>query len=145
MEYIERFIEKDFKEWKDSANDYVLEVAGCRQVGKTTAVRHFAEQNYKNVIYVDVVSKDNTKILERVDEYNVEESLRSYCKLKMLEQHQIDFAVYAKGGCKCGVDEQKYTLPVFLFNKFTFDKGGVVERAPLPKLTKDSFRPKSNR
>lgn len=85
MEYIERFIEKDFKEWKDSANDYVLEVAGCRQVGKTTAVRHFAEQNYKNVIYVDVVSKDNTKILERVDEYNVEESLRSYCKLKGLD------------------------------------------------------------
>ena len=46
MEYIKRFVEEDFKEWKERYSRFTLEVVGCRQVGKTTTVLHFAKENY---------------------------------------------------------------------------------------------------
>lgn len=80
MEYVERFIEKRFTEWKQSWHDsYILEVAGCRQVGKTTTVLHFARENYQNVVYVNCNIDEYLNILEKVDEYNVLGSIQDYC------------------------------------------------------------------
>ena len=79
--YIERFIEKDFHDWKDNwADSKTLLVKGCRQVGKTTSVRHFAAENYKYVIYVDVRSETDLSLLESASESNVVERLTSFCE-----------------------------------------------------------------
>lgn len=79
--YIERFIEKDFHDWKDNwADSRTLLVKGCRQVGKTTSVRHFAGENYKYVIYVDVRSETDLSILESASESNVVERLTAFCE-----------------------------------------------------------------
>lgn len=77
--YIERFIEKDFHDWKDNwADSRTLLVKGCRQVGKTTSVRHFAAENYKYVIYVDVRSETDLSLLESASESNVVERLTAF-------------------------------------------------------------------
>ena len=61
-------------DWKDNwADSKTLLVKGCRQVGKTTSVRHFAAENYKYVIYVDVRSETNLSLLESASESNVVE------------------------------------------------------------------------
>lgn len=86
MEYITRFVEKDFKEWKDQYNRFALEVTGCRQVGKTTTVLHFANENYTTVISVNVGADKYLYLLEDVDEYNVVDRLTEYC-----EYRNIDF------------------------------------------------------
>ena len=79
--YIERFIEKDFHDWKDNwADSKTLLVKGCRQVGKTTSVRHFAAENYKYVIYVDVRSETDLSLLESASESNVVERLAAFCE-----------------------------------------------------------------
>lgn len=53
----------------------------------------------------------------------------------ILEAKQIDFLVYAKGSSKSEArDGNKFTVPLFLFNKFVFDKGGRIEQELLPKI-----------
>lgn len=47
--------------WKKSSNKKALIVKGLRQVGKTTSVRAFAEENYENVVYVDFKSNHSAK------------------------------------------------------------------------------------
>lgn len=82
IEYIDRFIENDFAKWKkDIAGSKALMVKGCRQVGKTTTVKHFAERNYKYVIYIDVRSESNLLLLETASEYNVANQLAKYCEM----------------------------------------------------------------
>ncbi len=50
-----RKIEKDLKEWKDSLNikkkAFILK--GMRQIGKTTIIKEFAKNNFKNVVYIN--------------------------------------------------------------------------------------------
>lgn len=41
------------KEWKNSASRLPLVVKGARQVGKTWLVKHFGEEEYENVAYVN--------------------------------------------------------------------------------------------
>lgn len=51
MLYFKRDIEADLLNWKKNSNR-ILMLNGARQVGKTTVLKHFAEENFKNVIYV---------------------------------------------------------------------------------------------
>ena len=55
---IERDVYKDFLDWKDNS-DLVLLVEGARQVGKTYLSTKFANENFKNVIYINIA--DDTK------------------------------------------------------------------------------------
>lgn len=57
----------------------------------------------------------------------------------MLDTKKVDYAVYVKGNCSCGSEGDIYTLPIFLFNKFSFNKGGTVKRDELPRYREDSF------
>ena len=50
---IERDVYKDFLNWKNNS-DLVLLVEGARQVGKTYIVTKFANENFKNVIYINI-------------------------------------------------------------------------------------------
>lgn len=61
--YLNRFIEKDLLKWKNESNKVLL-LSGARQTGKTTVLRHFADEHFENVIYIDV-SKPLGKSLEQ--------------------------------------------------------------------------------
>ena len=50
---LERKINNILKSWKSKANRNPLVIKGCRQCGKTFSVMHFAEKNYKNVVYLN--------------------------------------------------------------------------------------------
>ena len=58
---------------------------------------------------------------------------------KMLDHKQLDYAVYARSTGKAGQDENVYTIPTFLLNKFSFDKGTAIKREPLKKI--EAFHP----
>ena len=53
-----RSIMHEFQSWKER-NHHPLIVRGLRQTGKTYAVRRFAEENYKHVVYIDLRSQHN--------------------------------------------------------------------------------------
>ena len=50
---LERKINNILKSWKSKVNRNPLVIKGCRQCGKTFSVMHFAEKNYKNVVYLN--------------------------------------------------------------------------------------------
>lgn len=52
---LERDVQNRLAEWKTKRHTTVLQVEGARQVGKTYEVRKFAYENYKQVIYVNLV------------------------------------------------------------------------------------------
>ena len=51
--YIRRKIDDFLTEWKNNPNRKPLIVKGARQIGKTESIRHFAYDNYSNVIYIN--------------------------------------------------------------------------------------------
>lgn len=50
---LERKIEQQLIQWKNTENHKPLIVKGCRQCGKTFSVLEFARKNYKNVVYLN--------------------------------------------------------------------------------------------
>lgn len=50
--YFRRSIEAELQRWKKNPGHKVLELRGSRQVGKTTTLKRFAEENYKRVVYI---------------------------------------------------------------------------------------------
>ena len=56
-----RKITDEMLAWKNTPNKKALIVKGLRQVGKTTSVRAFAQDNYENVVYVDFKSNYSAK------------------------------------------------------------------------------------
>lgn len=57
---------------------------------------------------------------------------------KMLQNHKIDYSVYARKRAKVFEEtEMITTIPVFLFNKYKFDKGPKITRIKLDKI--DTF------
>ena len=56
-----RKITDEMLAWKNTPNKKALIVKGLRQVGKTTSVRAFAQDNYENVVYVNLKSNYSAK------------------------------------------------------------------------------------
>ncbi|MDO4812500.1 MAG: ATP-binding protein [Eubacteriales bacterium] len=50
---LQRKMEKTLLDWKNTPDHRPLIVKGCRQCGKTYSVRHFGEENYESVIYLN--------------------------------------------------------------------------------------------
>ena len=50
--YLKRKIDRVLTDWNDEEKRLPLIIRGPRQVGKTTAVRHFAASHYESVIEV---------------------------------------------------------------------------------------------
>ncbi len=48
-----RKIEDVLLRWKETPNHKPLVIKGCRQCGKTSSVKAFAQQHYKHVVYMD--------------------------------------------------------------------------------------------
>lgn len=53
-----RDIEMVLKSWKEKDSNFILQVDGARQIGKTTEILKFAYSNYGYVIYVNLVNDD---------------------------------------------------------------------------------------
>ncbi|MEI3336122.1 MAG: AAA family ATPase [Clostridium sp.] len=66
--YIERHVYKDFLDWKDNS-DLVLLVEGARQVGKTYLATKFANENFKNVIYINIADDTGKVFIDILNKY----------------------------------------------------------------------------
>lgn len=54
---LKRKIEDTLNQWKNATGHKPLVIMGIRQCGKTFIVQHFAEANYKTVIYVNFIKQ----------------------------------------------------------------------------------------
>lgn len=61
MERLTRKIDKFLLDWKNTDNRLPLIVKGARQVGKTEAIRHFAQNKYKSVVEINFVLQKQYK------------------------------------------------------------------------------------
>ena len=60
--YLKRKIYKKLLSWKEES-DLTLEVTGPRQVGKTYIIRKFAEENFANVVYINMLEASGQEFL----------------------------------------------------------------------------------
>jgi len=68
--YLKRKIDSYLMTWKHDANRKPLIIKGCRQIGKTASVRHFAEAaGYESFIEINFLSEEKYKQII-VDGYN---------------------------------------------------------------------------
>ena len=58
---MKRFFEKDLQGWKEAKSRKPLVVYGARQVGKTTTIRKFAQDNYSSAIEINFVERPDLK------------------------------------------------------------------------------------
>ncbi|MGL5085853.1 MAG: ATP-binding protein [Clostridium sp.] len=67
MEYgiidLKRQVYDDLLEWKKSHSNKVLLVEGARQVGKTYLVKKFANENYGDIIYINLLEESGEDLL----------------------------------------------------------------------------------
>lgn len=61
MERLTRKIDTFLMDWKQSADRLPLVVKGARQVGKTEAIRHFANRQYQSVVEINFVLQKQYK------------------------------------------------------------------------------------
>ncbi len=54
---LKRKIEQTLLEWKGSAHKTPLVIKGCRQCGKTSSVRDFAQKHYEHVVYLNFLER----------------------------------------------------------------------------------------
>src|SRR3989344_3924739 len=62
-----RNIENELKAWKTSSIRKPLILPGARQVGKTSVVRKFAEENFDNLIEINLEQSAQKRFLEGAD------------------------------------------------------------------------------
>jgi len=86
---LKRKVIQQLTEWKNTPGKKPLVIKGCRQCGKTFAVRTFAKDNYKNVVYLNFI--ENTDLSVAFDgQMNVDEivlNISSIVKDVIFEPH----------------------------------------------------------
>ncbi len=74
--YLKRKIDSFLTNWNEDKDRMPLIVKGARQIGKTESILHFANNNYKNVIYINFVfDKKYQVILD--DGYDAEDVVKN--------------------------------------------------------------------
>ncbi len=64
--YLKRKIDNALIAWKNNPAHKPLIVKGARQIGKTESILHFANANYKNVVYINLaLDKKYSTIVRR--------------------------------------------------------------------------------
>lgn len=63
MQYLRRKIDDFLIKWRQDEDRRPLIVKGARQVGKTESVRHFGQENYREVIYINFVEEPKYKMI----------------------------------------------------------------------------------
>lgn len=63
--YIQRKADLYLSEWKANPQRLPLIIKGARQIGKTKTILHFAYQSYENIIYINFVTDEKFKIINK--------------------------------------------------------------------------------
>lgn len=63
--YFERKMDTTLAKWKKDPYRQPLLLTGIRGVGKTTTVLHFANDNYKNVLYLNLENEDSKEFVQK--------------------------------------------------------------------------------
>lgn len=78
--YLKRKIDTYLIHWKKDTERKPLIVKGARQVGKTESIRRFAEENYKNVVYINFVEEPKYKLITE-DGYKTDDIIRNISRM----------------------------------------------------------------
>ena len=78
--YLKRKIDDYLSEWKSDLDRKPLIVKGCRQIGKTESVLHFAQQNYESVVEINFVRDEKYKKII-VDGYDVDSIIKNISRI----------------------------------------------------------------
>ena len=76
MNLLKRKVDKFLVEWKNRDNKKPLIIKGAGKIGKTTSIKNFAKNNYKNVVEINfAVDKKYKSIFD--DGFNVDTIIRN--------------------------------------------------------------------
>ena len=78
--YLGRKIDSFLAEWKNDPEKKPLIVKGCRQIGKTESILHFANENYESVIEINFVRDEKYKKII-VDGYDVDSIIKNISRI----------------------------------------------------------------
>lgn len=72
QKYLKRQVYDQLLAWKEQSSHSTLEVSGARQVGKTYIVNKFADEQYKQKIYVNLLDLSGELLLEHYSDLRAE-------------------------------------------------------------------------
>lgn len=72
QKYLERKAYDRLKAWKESGSRSTLEISGARQVGKTYLVNRFADEEYWQKIYINLLELSGELFLEKYQELRLQ-------------------------------------------------------------------------
>ena len=78
--YLKRKIDGFLLGWKNEAQKKPLIVKGCRQIGKTESILHFANENYESIIEINFVRDEKYKKII-VDGYDADNIIKSISRI----------------------------------------------------------------
>lgn len=78
--YLRRKIDSFLADWKSNAQKKPLIIKGCRQIGKTESILHFAEDNYESVIEINFVRDEKYKKII-ADGYGVDSIIKNISRI----------------------------------------------------------------
>ena len=85
--YLKRKIDNYLKEWRNNEDRKPLIVKGCRQIGKTESILHFAEDTYESLIEINFVRDEKYKKII-ADGYDVDSIIKNISRISP-EKHFI--------------------------------------------------------
>lgn len=63
--YFERKMDTTLAKWKKDPNRHPLLLTGIRGAGKTTTVLHFANDSYKNILYLNLENEESNEFVQK--------------------------------------------------------------------------------
>lgn len=94
QKYLERKAYGRLKAWKESGRHSTLEISGARQVGKTYLVNKFADEEYRQKIYINLLDFSGELFLEKYHELRQRISGGLTCEnpvYELIKQYEPDF------------------------------------------------------
>lgn len=76
MRYLSRKIDEFLINWRENKERKPIIVKGARQIGKTESIKKFANEFYKNVIYINFVEEKKYKNI-MIDGYKVDDIIKN--------------------------------------------------------------------
>ncbi len=78
--YLKRKVDQFLYEWKQGDERKPLIIRGCRQIGKTESILHFAHENYKNIVEINFVRDEKYKMITS-DGYSVDDIIKNISRI----------------------------------------------------------------
>ena len=91
--YLKRKIDNYLIQWKNDSDRKPLIVKGARQIGKTESICRFANENYKNVIYINFVEEPKYKLITE-DGYKAEDIIRNISRMDPSKKFEVGETVF---------------------------------------------------